>query len=149
MAGLPRAVSPTYVACRGNRRLFAAEVLGFVGRESAVVLGHVNLSPLGLGFSRFGVIAHGTDVWSPLPILRRWSLQRSTVAAGVSEDTLRKLCAVQGVGQIAVSGSSMRSMNRAWHWRQRPQRPPVNRRCGCELWRLHGCGSANPKASIW
>jgi glycosyltransferase involved in cell wall biosynthesis len=97
LAGLPRAVSPTYVACRGNRRLFAAEVLGFVGRESAVVLGHVNLSPLGLGFSRFGVIAHGTDVWSPLPILRRWSLQRSTVAAGVSEDTLRKLCAVQGV----------------------------------------------------
>lgn len=97
LASLPRAVSPSYVACAGSRRFFAAEVLRHLGREPAVVLGHVNLSPLGLAFSRFGVIAHGTDVWTRLPRLRRWALQRATVAGGVSEDTLRKLRDVQGV----------------------------------------------------
>ncbi len=101
LSSLPQAVSPTYVACAGSRGRFAAEVLSQLGRESAAVLGHVNLSPLGLAFSRFGVIAHGTDVWTKLPTLRRWALRRATVAAGVSEDTLNKLCDVQGVARAS------------------------------------------------
>jgi glycosyltransferase involved in cell wall biosynthesis len=92
-AGFP----PSYVACRGSRIHFAREVLGQLGRTRVVVLGHVNLSPLGVPFRRFGVIAHGTDVWTPLPLLRRLALRRAAVAAGVSEHTLRSLCQVQGV----------------------------------------------------
>ena len=88
---------PSYTACAGDRPRFARSVLGHLGRGRLVVMGHVNLSPLGVPFGRFGVIAHGTDVWTRLPTLRRLALQQATVAAGVSEHTLQQLCQVQGV----------------------------------------------------
>lgn len=93
----PKAVRATYAAFGGNRALFAGLVLRHRRRHSVAVLGHVNLSPLGLCFRRFGVIAHGTDVWSPLPMARRLALRRATVVGGVSEDTLSKVVFVQGV----------------------------------------------------
>ena len=88
---------PTYHALAGDKVGFATSVLRHIGRERLVVLGHVNLSPLGLPFGRFGVIAHGTDVWTALPRYRRWALRQAHVAAGVSEHTLAQLCQVQGV----------------------------------------------------
>ncbi|MBL8634366.1 MAG: glycosyltransferase family 4 protein [Myxococcales bacterium] len=88
---------PTYQAFAGDKLRFASSVLRHVGRAQPVVLGHVNLSPLGLPFGRFGVIAHGTDVWTALPRYRRWALGQAHVAAGVSEHTLAQLCQVQGV----------------------------------------------------
>lgn len=88
---------PTYHALAGDKVGFATCVLRHIGRERLVVLGHVNLSPLGLPFGRFGVIAHGTDVWTALPRYRRWALRQAHVAAGVSEHTLAQLCQVQGV----------------------------------------------------
>ena len=88
---------PTYVACHGSRLRFARELLLHLSARPPLLLGHVNLSPLGVPFRRFGVIAHGTDVWVPLPTLRRLALQQASVAAGVSEHTLHSLCQVQGV----------------------------------------------------
>lgn len=89
----------TYVPCGGDKTLFLAEVLCRAASESTVVLGHVNLSPLGVLFRNVGVIAHGTDVWAPLPRLRRVFLRRARVVAGVSEHTLAQLQKVQGVSE--------------------------------------------------
>jgi glycosyltransferase involved in cell wall biosynthesis len=62
------------------------------------LVGHVNLAPLGalLG-SPFAVIAHGTEVWSPLAWHRRLALQRATAVGCVSDHTAGCVVRVQGV----------------------------------------------------
>jgi glycosyltransferase involved in cell wall biosynthesis len=72
-------------------------VLAELPRRPLLVLGHVNLAPLSLGLGRYGVIAHGTEVWTPLPPLRRWALRRATAVGCVSEHTAGRVQQVQGV----------------------------------------------------
>jgi glycosyltransferase involved in cell wall biosynthesis len=86
-----------YLGCGGSRRRCAQAVLAELPRRPLLVLGHVNLAPLSLGLGRYGVIAHGTEVWTPLPPLRRWALRRATAVGCVSEHTAGRVQQVQGV----------------------------------------------------
>jgi phosphatidylinositol alpha-1,6-mannosyltransferase len=92
-----------YVPCGGDRRRCVAETARAAGRFSPILFGHVNLATPGLLLrplgSRFGVIAHGTEVWSPLPWHRRLPLRQAHVVACVSDDTLQRVRAVQGVSE--------------------------------------------------
>lgn len=95
-----------YVPCGGSRGRCVGEVARVLARKPAgarpiVCIGHVNLAPLGLlaqaaGWGA-GVVAHGTEVWTPLPWLRRVALRRADAVACVSEHTARKVAGVQGV----------------------------------------------------
>ena len=92
-----------YTPCGGDRGRLIREYLralwpsdGRCGRP--LLLGHVNLAPLALSWpGPVGIIAHGSEVFSPLPPLRRISLQRATVVACVSDYTADCVRRQQGV----------------------------------------------------
>ncbi len=92
-----------YLPCGGDRRRLLSAVFKEWPRRPTLLLGHVNLAPVGLAFGGlmpgpgFGVVAHGTDVWTALPILRRLALRRATAVACVSDHTARCVHLVQGV----------------------------------------------------
>jgi phosphatidyl-myo-inositol dimannoside synthase len=89
----------------GNRMRFVARVLRLAvkGRIDVALVGHVNYAPLGWLLKklhpkmRYGVMAHGVDVWSRLPWLKRHALQRADFITSVSEYTKAKLIDVNGV----------------------------------------------------
>ena len=86
-----------YRPCGGQRAELVAHALRQARRHAATICGHVNLAPLGLLASRFGVVAHGTEVWHKLPWSRRLALRRATAVACVSEHTRGAVAQVQGV----------------------------------------------------
>ncbi|HNN92370.1 glycosyltransferase family 4 protein [Haliangium sp. UPWRP_2] len=92
-----------YTPCGGDRGRLIREYLRVLwlsdGRFSRpLLLGHVNLAPLALSWpGPVGVIAHGSEVFSPLPPLRRLSLQRANVVACVSDYTADCVRRQQGV----------------------------------------------------
>jgi phosphatidyl-myo-inositol dimannoside synthase len=71
-------------------------------------LGHVNLAPIGLLLSlvrprlKYWVVAHGMEVWEPLPFLRRWGLQHADRVISVSADTARAVVRDQRVSSQKV-----------------------------------------------
>lgn len=88
----------TYRAFAGDRRALLAAYLQQVGRPLPLIVGHVNLAPLGLIWpGPVGVLAHGSEVYARLPALRRWALLRATRIAAVSDHTRRCLIDVQGL----------------------------------------------------
>lgn len=100
----PGTASPpgaSYVPCGGDRARCVAEVLRLLPQHRFVLLGHVNLAPLGLAARLlrrpFGVIAHGADVWTPLSWHRRRALRLAQVVACVSDDTAAHVIRQQGV----------------------------------------------------
>lgn len=96
-----------YLGCAGSRPRCVRAVLGEVSRRRWVVFGHVNLAPLGLLLPRYGVIAHGTEVWTALPRLRRLALRRATAVGCVSQHTALAVQRVQGV----AAGRCVRLIN--------------------------------------
>jgi glycosyltransferase involved in cell wall biosynthesis len=47
--------------------------------------------------ARTAIFAHGLEVWTPLPFIRRWALQRADLIFAPSADTARQLAAQQGL----------------------------------------------------
>ncbi|MFO0572632.1 MAG: glycosyltransferase family 4 protein [Polyangia bacterium] len=86
-----------YRPCGGQRAELVAHALLQARGHAATICGHVNLAPLGLLAPRFGVVAHGTEVWHKLPWSRRLALRRATAVACVSEHTRGAVAQVQGV----------------------------------------------------
>jgi phosphatidyl-myo-inositol dimannoside synthase len=70
---------------------------------NTLFFGHVNMAPLGLLLkfarpgTRYWVVCHGVEVWEPLPLVRRFGLQRSTGTLSVSSFTAERLIKVQGL----------------------------------------------------
>lgn len=97
----PPPAGVAYVPCGGDRARCGAETLRALPQHSFAILGHVNLAPLGLVARLlgrpFGVIAHGTDVWTPLSWNRRQALRLARVVACVSSDTAAHVVSQQGV----------------------------------------------------
>lgn len=88
----------SYLPCAGDRGRLIRAYLAELGRPLPLVLGHVNLAPLALAWPRsVGVIAHGSEVFSPLPPLRRMGLRRATAVACVSDYTADQVRTQQGV----------------------------------------------------
>lgn len=90
-----------YQALGGDRRRLVAHVLRLAPRRPRLCMGHVNLAPVGVLAGQlgqgFGAVAHGTEVWTRLPTVRRLALQRARRVACVSDDTARAVHEVQGV----------------------------------------------------
>ena len=89
-------VGPHEYSYRGFGRSKAALLAHLLRRSSrieALFLGHVNLAPLGLLLrlihwrTRYWVVAHGVEVWQPLPLHRSVALRRARGILAVSAYT--------------------------------------------------------------
>lgn len=91
-------------AYAGNRAAFVRRILSLAlsQRIDLALIGHVNHAPLGLLLRRlqpalrYGVIVHGVDVWSRLPLLRRRALRQANFVLSVSEYTKQRAIEVNG-----------------------------------------------------
>jgi glycosyltransferase involved in cell wall biosynthesis len=95
------------VACAGRRPLFVARAARWAPRARAILAGHVNLSPVAWGLSRamglrYGVVAHGIEVWAELPRSRSLALREADFVLAVSEYTAREVVASHGVREERV-----------------------------------------------
>src|SRR5207244_451543 len=94
----------------GNRFAFVKRAIAIVlsQRIDLLLLGHVNYAPLGMILKRlrpalrFGVMVHGVEVWSKLPLIKRWALQHADFVTSVSEYTQAKMIEVNGVSPERV-----------------------------------------------
>jgi phosphatidyl-myo-inositol dimannoside synthase len=68
-----------------------------------IVAGHPNLAPIAVWMQKTSprahaiVMAHGVDVWQPLPIVRRATIRAARIVTAPSTDTLQKLTLIQHV----------------------------------------------------
>ncbi|TNF38200.1 MAG: glycosyltransferase family 1 protein [Deltaproteobacteria bacterium] len=97
-----------YRAYNGSRARLAAAVLASAHApgHAATIFGHVNLATLGLLFpprlawpprSRYAVILHGIEVWSPLPRARRAALRFADALWPISHFTGDRATTLHGV----------------------------------------------------
>jgi phosphatidyl-myo-inositol dimannoside synthase len=94
-----------FKAFSGNRSAFATNVVRFAltTRIDLLLVGHVNYAPLGLLCKilqpklRYGVMVHGVDVWSRLPLTKGLALRRADFVTSVSEYSRQKAIEVNGV----------------------------------------------------
>ncbi len=72
-------------------------------RVDLLLIGHVNYAPLGLALKllmprlRYSVMVHGIEVWSRLPKLKRYALQRADFITSVSQYTKDRVVSLNGV----------------------------------------------------
>ncbi len=91
-------------AFSGKRKAFVRNVmaLALTRRIDLLLIGHVNYAPLGLALKlvqqnmRYGVVVHGTDVWSRLSLLKRRALLQADFITAVSEYTKKQVVSVNG-----------------------------------------------------
>jgi phosphatidyl-myo-inositol dimannoside synthase len=85
-----------YTACSGSRRAFInAARRASRHRPSIIIVGHPHFTPLGwimarLYGSRVVVFMYGIEVWEPLTLPRRWTLQRSDQRIAISRFTANR-----------------------------------------------------------
>lgn len=95
----------TLTAFAGKRSAFVRQVVSLVltRKIDLLLIGHVNYAPLGLFLKllrpslRYGVMVHGVDVWSRLPLIRRLALQKANFVSSVSEYTKQQVVSVNQV----------------------------------------------------
>jgi phosphatidyl-myo-inositol dimannoside synthase len=86
-----------------NKPRLLFELMRALPRLDIICLGHVNLAPLGMLLNairsrvQYWVVAHGVEVWHPLPFFRRLGLQRARRVVAVSEFTAQSAASVQGL----------------------------------------------------
>jgi phosphatidyl-myo-inositol dimannoside synthase len=77
-------------------------------RMEVLYLGHANLAPLGLSMRilrpnvAYWVVLHGVEVWHPLPLLRRFALQRAGKLLSVSSFTADRAVQAQRLNRHRV-----------------------------------------------
>lgn len=93
----------------GFKVAFVMEVLKACFGADLLIIGHVNLAPLGLAAKLiFGkpylVVTHGIEVWNRLPLVKRISLRKADLILSVSAYTKNKVNVIQGIpkGRIAL-----------------------------------------------
>lgn len=73
------------------------------GANHIIIAGHPNLAPIAVWLQKMSprarsvVMAHGVEVWQPLPLVRRASIRAAHLVTGPSADTIRRLTDVQHV----------------------------------------------------
>ena len=92
---------------RAKSRFILSAIRGARGAQSSsphiIFAGHPNLAPIAVWMQKTLprahaiVIAHGIEVWEPLPLVRRAAIREAQIVAGPSSDTIHKLIAVQRV----------------------------------------------------
>jgi phosphatidylinositol alpha-1,6-mannosyltransferase len=105
------AIAGRPISFRGFGRAKMSFVLSAIGRARAaakdrtliILAGHPNLAIPADWMQRASprartiVMAHGVEVWKPLPLFRRRGLLRANLVLAPSRDTVQKLVDVQGV----------------------------------------------------
>jgi glycosyltransferase involved in cell wall biosynthesis len=108
----PLTVGPQGIAFSGCGRskvsFFLAAWVAARKQPSLIVALHPNLAPVVAAMkvrapaARVVIFAHGIEVWTPLPFVRRRSLQTANLVFAPSADTARQLSAQQGLPQGKV-----------------------------------------------
>lgn len=90
--------------CDGSRSSFIWRSLWTTIRDRPrlILVGHPNFSPLGQLLARLSgaplvVFIYGIDVWKPLPVLRRWSLQHADRIISISRFTADRAADLNGI----------------------------------------------------
>src|ERR1700730_17517321 len=86
-----------FTGCGGSRARFVSSGLGLAIRQPTIVLAlHPDLAPVIAAMKvlapgmRSVVVVHGVEVWTPLPAVRRRSVQSADRVLAPSEDTLSR-----------------------------------------------------------
>src|SRR3984893_381679 len=86
-----------FTGCGGSTARFASSALGLAIRQPTIVLAlHPDLAPVVAAMKvlapgmRSVVVVHGVEVWTPLPAVRRRSVQSADRVLAPSEDTLSR-----------------------------------------------------------
>jgi glycosyltransferase involved in cell wall biosynthesis len=95
----------TFTAFSGKRSAFIRQVVRLIltRKIDLVLIGHVNYAPVGLLMRllrpslRYGVMVHGVDVWSRLPLIKRQALQRADFISSVSNYTKQQIVSVNEI----------------------------------------------------
>lgn len=91
-----------------DKRRFALALMKAGRHTRLAYIAHPNLAPLGLVLklinpgARYIVAAHGTEVWQPLPKLRRLGLLRASIVTSPSEFTAAKMIEAQKIDSARV-----------------------------------------------
>jgi glycosyltransferase involved in cell wall biosynthesis len=94
--------------CRSKKRFFQAAWNAARKQPSLVVALHPHLAPVVAAMNVFAphartvIFAHGMEVWTPLPFIRRRSLQLADLVFAPSTDTVRQLATQQGLPSAKV-----------------------------------------------
>jgi len=97
-----------FVGFRGDKIRCAWSILRLARSTRILFLGHPYLAPLGFLASvlnpslRYGVMAHGLEVWQRLSPVRREALRRAALVVTPSRYTAEKVVSIQGVSQERV-----------------------------------------------
>ena len=86
-----------FTGCGSSKARFISSACGIALRQPIIVLAmHPNLAPVVAAMKllapgmRSVIVVHGIEVWTPLPAIRRWSLQSADRIVAPSEDTLSR-----------------------------------------------------------
>lgn len=87
-----------------NKLQFFCKALSLARKKPKVIFaGHPNLAPIVATMkilssdARTIVAAHGIEIWSPLPAVRRSALRRAEIVTAPSSNTIQKLASIQNV----------------------------------------------------
>lgn len=92
-----------YRPCAGSRPLFVQRALQARRiRPRVIMVGHPNFSSLGYLLARLCgaklcIFMYGVDIWAPLPVSRRWSLQQADQWIAISHFTAREAAKANGL----------------------------------------------------
>lgn len=81
----------------GNKVLFGIESVAEAGKHDTIILGHINLAPMGIFIKKLYpdkkliLITHGIEVWDKVNILKKQLLQEADKIITVSQFTGNKL----------------------------------------------------------
>jgi phosphatidyl-myo-inositol dimannoside synthase len=91
-----------------NKAALLLSLLRLTPRAEFLFFGHVNLSPLGLILQslrprlKYWVVAHGIEVWTPLPVIRRAGLRCAHRVMAVSSFTADRMVDAQGLDRQKI-----------------------------------------------
>ena len=86
-----------------DKRLYLAAAYRSSSNGSLILAAHPNLGLVAWGLrashgaTHYVVVAHGIEVWQPLPVLRRRALRAADLVLAPSYDTVEKVARIQGV----------------------------------------------------
>lgn len=102
-----RYFNPTlFKGFEGNKIKFAVESIVEGLKSDIVIIGHINLSPIGLALKKIKgnrkiiLITYGIELWGNLSKLKKWMLRNSDRILSISNFTKRKIIDIHNIPHI-------------------------------------------------
>jgi glycosyltransferase involved in cell wall biosynthesis len=99
----------SYLGFKGNRFSFAFKSIKSALKSNVVILGHINLAPIGLIIKlvkpqvKIILIAHGVEVWDKLAFIKNIFLKRVDLILAVSSFTKNKIIEKQNIKEEKIA----------------------------------------------